>query len=187
VAALKPIAADGPGRCFALALVAAALFLAPTARAELYRCAKADGELVFTDSPANCPGAKLHDAGGDLQAIGGSGPAAPARPAASDARARNAELRQEKAAWQQKKRTAQRDLARAEGRSGELQRYVTACNRGVNIIGRDATGMKYTVPCQRVRAEHDENEAQLTALRAYLENGLRRECREAGCLPGWIR
>jgi len=43
------------------------------------------------------------------------------------------------------------------------------------------------VPCDDIRREHAATADEAEALRAYLDTGLRRECRQAGCLPGWIR
>ncbi|MFQ5416399.1 MAG: hypothetical protein ACE5FL_05025 [Myxococcota bacterium] len=174
--------------------------LADPASADLYRCTKPDGSSVFTDSRATCPGADSYQPSGSLQTIPrdhGASPAAPAPPsngpAASGRRDGRDRHRQdssqssEKAHWQYRKQQAAAELTRTEERGSELQRYLTACNRGMDIIQRDATGLKHQVPCNAIRTEFDELDAHRRALREFLESGLREECRRAGCLPGWIR
>jgi hypothetical protein len=97
------------------------------------------------------------------------------------------EERAQKAHWQQKKRMKEEELRVLQERHAQLERFVTACNRGNEIISRDSTGIKYQVSCDRIRKEYAETEARQKPIREYLESGLRRECRQAGCLPGWIR
>lgn len=171
----------------AASALAACLLLATPAQADLYRCAGADGNIVFTDRPSQCPGAARHEPAGDLQTVETPGQTSPRRAGPPASRAAAGHSKQEMALWQQKKAAAERELARAEERREELQRYVAACNRGWSITGRDDTGLKYTIPCQRIRDEYATIEEKLPPLRDYLENGLGTECRQAGCLPGWIR
>ena len=74
-----------------------------------------------------------------------------------------------------------------EKRKERLRRYVTWCNRGGELVGRDDAGLKHNVSCSGVRRELESLQADLASARAYLEDGLEEECRRAGCLPGWIR
>ena len=113
--------------------------------------------------------------------------AAPER-APRDSHARRGDHeRAQKAQWQQKKRSKEEELRLLRERNDRLARYVKACNRGGEIITRDETGIKRTVPCDEIRSEYDESLKRQESIREYLESGLRRECRRAGCLPGWIR
>lgn len=177
---------------FAVALAAATF--ADAAFAEMFRCVSPSGSVSFTDNEAACPGAEKHEASGRLQTVSGKSsdpePASPAAPLSTqrlDRQQAESEQRAQRELWQSKKRTAEEDLRRLEARQARLARVITGCNRGSEILTRDSTGIKYQVPCDEVRQQHEENAEQAAELREYLANGLRRECRESGCLPGWIR
>jgi len=178
-------------RIFGIVLAAlASAAMALPAAAELYRCTGPGGDIIFTDDKSNCPGAAKHDPQAELQTV----PADTESPAAAPARAtrdsyarRAAHERAQKVQWQQKKRSKEEELRMLQARQSQLARYVKSCNRGVEIIGRDETGIKYRVSCDHIRQEYAENEARQVPLRDYLTTGLQRECRQSGCLPGWIR
>ena len=175
-----------------LAIVAstsAAIAPAP-ASSDVYRCTRPDGSIVFTDDESACPGPAKHAPAGRVQTFPREDDPVPAAPGrgAREAHARQIEEdKAQKARWQQKKRSKEEELRVLEQRHRQLGAFVTACNRGVEIISRDASGMKYQVPCQRVRKEYEQTRALQEPLREYLDTGLARECRRAGCLPGWIR
>jgi hypothetical protein len=184
-AAASPVAWSLGFLIFALG----AAFSGP-ADAELFRCTGPDGRTVFTDCRATCPGADEYEPSGAVQKISrdsGSTPAAPmprrlsTNPSTATTRAG------EKADWQRRKSLKQQELDRLEARTADLKGFLIACNRGADIVRRDETGIKYRVPCEQIRKEHDDGLARLPRLREYLESGLARECRRAGCLPGWIR
>ena len=62
------------------------------------------------------------------------------------------------------------------------------CNEGFEITTKDRrTGLRQDVACEDVHAERALIESELALARAYLAEGLEDECRQAGCLPGWIR
>jgi hypothetical protein len=174
----------------AIAAAAAAAGAPGAASAEVYRCTGPDGRTVFTDNPAACPGAKEHEPVGKVQTIETEPSPEPAAP---DPGARGAPATQidseraQKEHWQQKKRMKEEELRRLEERHAQLAKYVTACNRGMEVISRDETGIKYRVSCDQVREEYEKTEALQKPIREYLETGLALECRQAGCLPGWIR
>jgi hypothetical protein len=181
-----------PRRFFAAAIAAIAFAgaSAPSATAEIYRCTGPDGGIVYTDNKAACPGAGKHEPAGRLQAVSEDAEpaAAPAQHRPPDAFAQNAEdQRGQKVHWQQLKRTKEAELRALEERHAQLGRSVTACNRGHRIVSRDETGIKHQVPCERIRKEYAETLELQAPLREYLETGLVRDCRRAGCLPGWLR
>lgn len=167
--------------------------LADAAHADVFRCVSADGSVTFTDNEAACPKAQKHEALGRVQNLPSAKSAAEPSPAAPlttqrlDRQQAAAEERARKQIWQEKKRAAEDELRSLNDRQSRLERVVTGCNRGSEIITRDSTGIKYKVPCSEIRQQHGENARKATELRDYLATGLRRECREAGCLPGWIR
>jgi len=172
-----------------VAVGSAAIAPAP-AVAEVYRCTGPGGRIIFTDNKATCPGAANHEPGGAVQTIPRDEDPTPAalEPPARDSYAdQTRDARAQKAHWQQKKQLKQAELQMLQERHEELGRHVTACNRGMQIIGRDATGIKQRISCDRIRKDYGEIEALQKPLREYLETGLRQECRQAGCLPGWIR
>ncbi len=177
-------------RAIAVAAVwAAGLAVAPLATADLYRCKGPDGRTVFSDNPAACPGATPHQPRGRVQSV----PSA-ARPTAVDRAAsqQKAALRQEAERdqatyWGEKRRRSEEQLRALESEHASLREYVTWCNRGGELVKRDASGLKSRVSCSSVRGEFEALEGRIASLRAYLDEGLAEECRRAGCLPGWIR
>jgi hypothetical protein len=176
-----------------IALAAAFLAGATTlANAEMFRCVAPDGSVTFTDNAAACPRAQKHEAEDRIQRVSPGveavGPAAMRRADSPSKVELDLEAEEaQKQVWQQKKREAEARLRDLEAREARLRRLVVGCNRGAEIITRDVTGLKYEVPCDEVRSEHRATELEAEQLRDYLDSGLRRECRRAGCLPGWIR
>jgi hypothetical protein len=174
----------------AIVVTTAAAGAPSPASADLYRCTTPDGRTVYTDNRAACPGAEKHEPRGKVQTLRTEESLEPAAPAP---RARDSSVRQieneraQKAHWQQKKRMKEEELRALQERHAQLEQYVTACNRGSEIISRDETGIKFRVSCDRIRKEYQEAETLQESIREYLETGLERECRQAGCLPGWIR
>jgi hypothetical protein len=173
---------------FTAALVAA--FLGPgTAAADLYRCPGPDGSTVFTDNPNACSHAVTHEPSGALQRVPGTTPsragaAAPAPDRAELAREAEADTVR---AWREKKRRSEEELRGLDAQREQLLEYVTWCNRGGELIRRDASGLNRKVSCGRVRDELEALESRRAEVQAYLDEGLEEECRRAGCLPGWIR
>jgi hypothetical protein len=89
--------------------------------------------------------------------------------------------------WQQKKRDAERAIERIEKQREWMRQYVSHCNRGGYVTTRDEAGIKQVVNCSVLRRNFDALAAEEAKAREYLTSGLREECRQAGCLPGWIR
>jgi hypothetical protein len=175
---------------FALAVGWCITLASAPALADLYRCTGPNGDIVFTDDLSTCPGATKHEPAGAVQQVETkSAPPAAARTAAQRAAPAASAGDQEalKRHWLEKKRAKEEELRALEEKTDYLSRYVTGCNRGADVITRDRTGMKRTVPCDEIRSEYERALNQQDALRDYLADGLRRECRKAGCLPGWIR
>jgi hypothetical protein len=172
--------------CFAVLLARAA-----PAHADLYRCIGPDGGLVYTDDESICPGAATHESSGKIQTHRSGAP--PSRVADSPGvEYRTKPSRADgqtamKKHWQAKKRAKEGELRALEERSEYLSRFVTGCNRGAQVTARDETGIKRTVSCDEIRAEYQQTLERLEPIREYLDSGLRRDCRKAGCLPGWIR
>jgi hypothetical protein len=174
----------------AIVVTAAAAGAPSPASADFYRCTGPDGRTIYTDNRATCPGAKKHEPTGKVQTVPteeNSEPAAPATRTRDSSTHQIENERAQKEHWQQKKRMKEEELRALEERHAQLRQYVTACNRGMEIITRDETGIKYRVSCDQIRKEFQEAEALQEPIREYLETGLERECRQAGCLPGWIR
>ena len=177
-------------RLIAIVVTAAAAGAPDPASADLYRCTGPDGRTIYTDNRATCPGAEKHEPQGKVQTIPTEESSEPAARAPSTRSSWAHQLESERAQkehWQQKKRMKEEELRQLQERHAQLTKYVTACNRGMEIISRDETGIKYRVPCDEIRNEYQEAEALQEPIREYLETGMERECRQAGCLPGWIR
>jgi hypothetical protein len=182
----------------AIVLTAGASGVPSPANADVYRCTGPDGQIIFTDNRATCPGSEKHEPAGKLQTITADEvpaisteedlePAAPAQER-RESPARDLENeRAQKKHWQQKKRMKEEELRALQKRHAQLSKYVTACNRGMEIISKDETGMKFRVSCEQIQKEYEETGALQEPIHEYLETGLERECRQAGCLPGWIR
>jgi hypothetical protein len=177
-------------RSIAITVTAALAAAAGPASAELYRCTAPDGRVVYTDNRATCPGAEKHEPRGKIQTIRNEEAAEPAAPDPIPLDSSTLQLESEQAQkkhWQQKKRMKEEELRLLRERHAQLSKYVTACNRGMEIISRDETGIKQRVSCDEVRREYQQTEVLQEPIREYLETGLEQECRQAGCLPGWIR
>jgi len=179
------------GFVLALGLGVAVAPPALPAAAELLRCQGPDGGTIFTDDPARCPGAEAYEPRATLQSAPGAPPgdgpqetpAAAARRRDLAADAQEAEARR----WARKKREAEEEIRQLAERREDLRRYVAHCNRGGDVLTRDAAGIKRTVSCDALRESFAELDVREAELRAYLDEGLADECRRAGCLPGWIR
>ncbi len=156
------------------------------AAAEMYKCRGADGKILYTSDKSQCPGAQKHEPRGEVHR------AAPkpesARPAATQAYGAAASLDEaEAAAWANKRKEAEAQLAQVEVRREQFRQAVTWCNRGNELYVEQKNGVRRSVSCESVREQHEQLEAENTRLREYLNGGLEEECRRAGCLPGWIR
>lgn len=168
---------------------------ATSAQAELLRCKGPDGRTIYTDDKSRCPGADPFEPEGEVQRTESTAPDAAASRAPLDDRVERARARQRAAQaeegearrWRQKRDEAQQQLEHLARRRLELDEFVTWCNRGGSVVTRDVSGIKRNVPCDDIRAEFEQLDAQEGELRAYLQSGLAEECRKAGCLPGWIR
>ena len=59
---------------------------------------------------------------------------------------------------------------------------------GGEVISKDKkSGLKRKVNCNDVRSEYDTMKKKRAKLTEYLNGGIQKECRKAGCLPGWLR
>jgi hypothetical protein len=180
----------------ALAVLAALMVWgAAPARAELFRCELPDGQTIYTDSKAKCPGADPFEPKGEVQkAAERDAPGAASRAPLEDrreraqARERAAEAEAGEARrWRQKREESEQALEQIRQRRTDLDDFVTWCNRGGSVVTRDDAGIKRSVPCKQIRSEYEDLDGEETKVRAYLDSGLAEECRKAGCLPGWIR
>lgn len=151
--------------------------------AELFRCAGPDGKMIYTDQKALCPGAEAHEPSGVVH----NTPSAPKRTA--PAARRRAPLVDESQApiWRQKRLDAETAIEQIRVHREKLRPHVSHCNRGGYVTTRDDAGIKRRVSCSWLRSEFAKLDDQEAEARAYLDGGLRDECRRAGCLPGWIR
>lgn len=183
---MKPLART------ALPTVALGLLLAAggagPAAAEMYRCAGADGEVLFTSDPSQCPGAEAHEPAGAVQRHEATH-APPAATRSRSAEEAHAESDRARAArWRTKRVESERRLVRVEELLESSRRSVRWCNEGRDVyVTEEDTGLRRRVPCRKIDARHADLQAEREELRAYLDEGLQEECRRAGCLPGWIR
>ena len=180
---------------FFLLLGCVAGFALP-ASAELFKCRGPDGRMIFTDQKEQCPGADpftpeavIHKAEPPAAAATGAGVDARPDPASARRKARLVREAEESQAahWRQKKTAAETELVEIAERRDWLQQYVAHCNRGGTITTRDDAGIKQVVKCSVIKDEFYSLDARASEVQAYLDEGLRDECRKAGCLPGWIR
>ncbi len=171
------------------AALAAAALLPLAAAAELYRCPGPDGSTVYTDNPNACPNAVAHTLSGALQRIQNAPSSRAAPPAPTPSRSAMEQQAEADTArvWREKKQLHQEELRDLDRQREHLLEYVTWCNRGGELITRDAAGLNRKVSCGSVRGELDAVETRRAEVQAYLDEGLEEECRLAGCLPGWIR
>jgi len=173
-----------------IAIVVMAAAAGAPASAELYRCTGPDGRTIYTDNRATCPGAEEHEPQGKVQTLSSEENSQPAAPTPTTRGSSVRDLESERAQkehWQQKKRMKEEELRQLQERRAQLAKYVTGCNRGMEIISKDETGIKYRVSCEKIRKEYQDTEDLQEPIREYLDTGLEQECRQAGCLPGWIR
>jgi hypothetical protein len=163
------------------------LGIAAPAVAELYRCRGADGQLRFTNDPATCPGAALHEPRGQIQRID----TPPAAPSPSEPRRRHGDTQDleagQAALWRGRLREAERERDALRPEVERLSKLVTWCNRGGTVASTDRSGIRRQVSCEQVRSLWRQQEARLEHVQAYLQEGIHEECRRAGCLPGWLR
>ncbi len=176
------------GQRLSLAIAAIALAAsAAVATAELYRCVRADGSTVFTDSQATCPGVPEHHPTGEVQNYR---PAAPARAAASRTESpattasRSADS---EASWREKKHQTAEELSAITAHINQISPFVKTCNRGGSVYRTLENGLRSGVSCEWLRDEIPKLERQRNALQDYLDHGLHDECRKSGCFPGWLR
>lgn len=192
---MKIVRSGGRGLLLASAVVA---LFAPDARAELLRCKGPDGKTIYTDKPALCPGAAPFEPSGSVQkAPGSSAPAAPSVPGVpsvpgQQTRQERQGLRQaadkaRAAQWAAKKRAAEEELEQVIARRDHLTGFIAHCNRGGYVTTRDEAGIKDVVSCNALKRDFAALEQREAQLKSYLRDGLKEECRRAGCLPGWIR
>lgn len=172
-------------------LVFGALFAAPSARAELFRCEDAAGRVTYSDDRHGCKKASPHQPRRRLQeSTAPKAPAARARRMTPRSRSASDVTHANQAAeglWRQKRVKAERALADAERQIPQLDIIVTRCNRGGDVWVTDDAGLKHGVSCDQIQAARDKARSESARLRAYLDKGIEEECRKAGCLPGWIR
>jgi hypothetical protein len=175
---------------------AVALVLAASAQAEIFRCVGPNGDVRFTSNAAQCPNAPPHaPKEGALQRV--EKPQAPltsARPGSTASAHRTAgpAARDTSAAaeatWREKKAEAERTLHTLEAAHERVLAAVHWCNKGHSVTTENPrTGLREQVPCDDIDADRAKLERELEQARAVLATGLEEECREAGCMPGWIR
>jgi hypothetical protein len=161
----------------------------PPSHADLYRCQRPDGSVVYTDDQTLCPGAEAHEPQGVIQHVPKRSNAkgqAPAKRLAKMRRMLEADAAGA-AAWAKKKADAEQELAKLTSDREEMKRYVSHCSRGGTIFRTKENGLKEGVSCRQVRAEFASLEKRHAEIAAYLDGGLQEECHRAGCLPGWVR
>ncbi len=182
-----------------IAVALLALWVASPAASKIYRCTGPDGKVLFTGDASQCPGQEAHQTTGRIQSMGPStssappsteaAPTAPAmRPAAPRRPAYDPDAEEAQAAvWRGKKQKAERDLARARKRLPAAKKVAGWCNRGDSVYRTDDMGIRRDVPCEDLQADYAELQKTIARLETYLDEGLEEECRQAGCLPGWVR
>jgi hypothetical protein len=179
----------------------AALALPSAAGADLLRCKGPDGKMIYTDNKALCPGAEPFEPEGEVQR-GKSGPHGSESASSSGAsrrdmlaeRMRRAQQRQaafeaqegEAERWRRKKEKLEKDIEDLDQRREYLEKFITNCNRGGLVYGRDASGIKRKIRCDEIEEEYATLGSRQEEAHARLAE-LPEECRKAGCLPGWLR
>jgi len=173
-----------------------ALALAASAQAEIFKCVGPDGGVRFTSNAAQCPNAAPHAPKEDaVQRVERrEAPLASARPGSLPSAHRTAvpAARDTSAAaeatWRGKKAEAEGNVRTLEVAHERVLAAVRWCNKGHGVTTQDPrTGIREQVPCKEIDADRTKIERELEEARTYLATGLEEECREAGCLPGWIR
>jgi hypothetical protein len=171
-----------------------ALALAASAQAEIFKCVGPNGDVRFTSNAAQCPNAAPHaPKDSALQRIEKpEAPLASARPGSSvhptaAPAARDTSAAAE-ASWREKKAEAERNLRSLEVARERVLAAVRWCNKGHGVTTENPrTGIREQVRCKDIDADRAKIERELEKARTLLATGLEEECREAGCMPGWIR
>lgn len=158
------------------------LLVAGAARSELYRCVGPDGSVSFTDAAGACGSSSVYTPAGAIQRVPEASPREASRESHSEAAPRAAAAA-EAERWREKRRQSQRERAALVQERERLGTYALWCYRGVKLYRKgDAQPA-----CGQVHRDIDALGERIAALDAYLEEGLAEECRQAGCLPGWVR
>jgi hypothetical protein len=177
--------------CCALGAALLVITVPGDARGDLLRCPGPDGNIIYTDDPSVCPGAKPFEPAGAVHSVEPVAPAALGRQRRLEAMERQRMRDQAEAGeierWQLKKRAKQEELESIAARREDLLGLLAWCNRGGRVVTYDDAGIKRAVRCSDVKKELKELEQQEASVRQYLKHELAEECRRAGCLPGWIR
>ena len=180
---------------FALAL---ALLAAP-ASARIYKCVASDGNVIFVSDPDDCvdgavaphrPKGAFHAIEPDREPAAAVAPADPeAAPATPPAATAPAEVPEESepARWKRKRVDAERELAQLEANIGEWGKIATWSSRGGRLAVEDEEGGAQPYDCTQALEAHAQMTARHEELVDYLDQGLQAECRQAECLPGWLR
>ena len=181
-----------PMRRAAGALLAAFALAGTPAAADIYRCTGPDGKTLFTSDQAACPGAVRHDPSRDVQRMQPEpGPSAeePGAPGARDPGAAPAPESEDAQAamWRRKRSEAEAELQEIERGYDELEEIITWCNRGGDLVVEDHVGVREDYSCDEARESYERAASRRKELKHYLAGGLEDECRQAGCLPGWVR
>lgn len=185
------------------ALVLGLSLLAVPASARIYKCVASDGNVMFVSDPDDCVDGAVapHRSQGAFHAIEARPdpvpePAATATPAAPEAApptppAATAPApvpeESEPARWKRKRVDAERELARLEANIGEWGKIATWCSRGGRLAVEDEVGSAQPYDCTQALEAHAQMTARHEELVHYLDQGLQDECRQAECLPGWLR
>jgi hypothetical protein len=169
-------------------LLAVCVLVPAAGRAELYKCRGPDGKTLFTSDRSQCPGAEVHEPSGRVQRSGPAparrtAPAPTARPAAAAPASDEAEAH----AWRAKRARAEASLRELDAQLATLHEVAGWCNRGHLVFQQDEDGLRHDVDCDEVDVQEKALRREQKRLQAYLDEGLEEECRQAGCLPGWLR
>jgi hypothetical protein len=175
----------------ALAIALAVALGSPPAHADLLRCETKDGNVIFTDDPSVCPGAKPFEPSGAVHSVKPVAPAAPNRRSRIEAMERQRLADQAEAGeaerWKLKRREKEEELRQVQLRRDDLLGLMSWCNRGGRVVTYDDAGIKQAARCSDIRRELKSLDQQEASVRLYLDETLAEDCRRAGCLPGWIR
>ena len=170
-------------------LLPALLLLGSTsAWAQIYKCPRQDGEMIFTSDPTAYPGAQPHVLERDLQRLG-QDRTNPARRSGARKRRGVAAVADDgfERMWRGKRPVSEQELIQLDARLAKMTTVIQACNEGGQWYATDASGIRQHVPCEELRARRAELERKRRQLVAYLGEGLEDACRRAGCQPGWVR
>jgi hypothetical protein len=171
------------------------LWLAPLASAasagELYRCARADDRVAYTNDASACPGAAAIEPPEDsVQRVTRPEPGAGARAERANPRprARAPEPDAGQAvAWRNRKQQAEHERRAVAREEEALREFITHCNHGRDLFTVRENGLKRGISCESVRERGAELARRREELDRYLREELAEECRRAGCEPGWLR